>query len=418
MQMMWNSIKKISHDLLIFIKWIALACLVGTVVGGIGTLFSYCVEKATQYRTANGWLVWLLPVGGLAIVFCYQIAKMSHDKGTNRVLESVRSREQLSGKMAPLIFVSTVITHLFGGSAGREGAALQLGGSLGYQIGKWMYLDEKDLRIITMCGMSAGFAALFRTPLTAAVFSMEVISVGVMYYAALVPCVIAGLIGYSISGFFGMPAPFYPIQGIPNLHFVPVLQVLLLSILCAGLSILFCMALHQSGKLYKKYLKNKYLRIVVGGILVIALTYMFRTTDYLGVGMNIIQTAMTGSSKPEAFVLKMLFTVITLGAGYKGGEIVPAFFVGATFGNAVGGLIGLNPTFGAAVGLMAVFCGVTNCPMTAFFISVELFGINGAFYYLLAAAVSYMLSGYYGLYSKQKIVYSKFKPQFIDKFSK
>jgi H+/Cl- antiporter ClcA len=367
---------------------------------------------------SNSWFVWLLPVGGVVIVFCYKICRMADDKGTNMILESVRSTEQLSGKMAPLIFVSTIVTHLVGGSAGREGAALQLGGSLGYQIGKWVHLDQKDLRIITMCGMSAGFSALFRTPLTAAVFSMEVVSVGVMYYSALVPCVLAALIGYVISGYFGMAAPSYAIAGVPALSIVPVLQVLLLAVLCAGLSILFCIALHKSAKLYRKYLQNQYLRIVVGGALIVILTCLLRTTDYLGAGMNVIQKAMTAPARPEAFVLKMLFTAITLGAGYKGGEIVPAFFVGATFGNVVGGLIGLNSSFGAAVGLMAVFCGVTNCPMTAFFVSIELFGVKGALYFLIAAAVSYMLSGYYGLYSKQKIMYSKFKPQFIDKFSK
>ena len=411
-------LKKITHNLTRFMKWIVLSCIVGCIVGGIGTLFSFGVQLATQCRTANSWLVWLLPVGGVVIVFCYKVLKMADDKGTNTILESIRSQEHLSVKMAPLIFVSTIITHLFGGSAGREGAALQLGGSLGYQIGKWFHLDEKDLRIITMCGMSAGFSALFRTPLTAAVFSMEVVSVGVMYYSALVPCVLAAIIGYSISGCFGMAAPTYVILGIPSLSILPVLQVILLAALCACISALFCIALHKSGAIYQKYIKNQYLRIVVGGVLVIALAYLFRTTDYLGAGMNIIQDAMTVHTRPEAFLLKVIFTVITLGAGFKGGEIVPAFFVGATFGNTVGGLLGLNPSLGGAIGLMAVFCGVVNCPITAFIISLELFGMEGASYFLIAAAVSYMLSGYYGLYSNQKILYSKFRPQFIDKFSK
>jgi H+/Cl- antiporter ClcA len=343
---------------------------------------------------------------------------MAGNKGTNLVIESVRSDEELSGKMPPLIFISTVITHLFGGSAGREGAALQLGGSMGFQIGKWFHLDEKDLRTITMCGMSAGFAALFRTPLTAAVFSMEVIRVGVMYYSALVPSTLAAIIGYAISGYFGVASPVYALKSVPDLNVIPVLQVLLLAVLCAALSILFCIVLHKTPKIYKKYIDNQYIRIAVGGGLIIGLAYLFRTTDYLGAGADIIRNAVTGQARPEAFVLKMIFTAVTLGAGYKGGEIVPSLFVGATFGNVIGGLIGLSPAFGGAVGLMAVFCGVTNCPITAFLLSLEMFGPSGALYYFIAAAVSYMLSGYYGLYNKQKIMYSKFKPQFIDKFSK
>lgn len=411
-------LRKILHNIVRFIKWIILSCIVGCVVGGIGTLFSYSVEMATRYRTANPWMVWFLPAGGLLIVFCYKHSKMAENKGTDTILESIRSQEYVSGKMAPLIFISTIITHLFGGSAGREGAALQLGGSIGFQIGRVLDLDENDLRIITMCGMSAGFSALFRTPLAATVFAMEVVSVGVMYYSALVPCVIASIIGYSISGYFGMPAPYYNISGIPSLNILPVFQVIILAALCAGLSALFCIALHRSGAIYRKYIKNQYIRIAVGGILMIALTCLFHTTDYLGAGMNIIRDAMTINTRPEAFLLKIIFTVVTLGAGYKGGEIVPAFFVGATFGNTIGGLIGLNPSLGGAIGLMAVFCGVVNCPVTSFVISIELFGMKGALYFLIAAAVSYMLSGYYGLYSNQKIVYSKFRPHYIDKFSK
>lgn len=365
----------------------------------------------------NPWIFWFLPVGGILIVFFYSISNMLDDKGTNLLFLSVRSDEKPSIKTAPLIFVATTLTHLFGGSSGREGAALQLGGSIACGIGQKLKLDDKDLNLVIMCGMSAGFSALFRTPLTAALFSIEVISIGVMHYSALVPCALASIIGYSISGFFKVSAPFFKITGIPVLDILPVIKVIFLASICALVSILFCHAMHVCNKSYKKYIKNPYLRIVAGGFIVIVLTLIVGSNDYLGAGMDIIENAINGDASTWAWLLKIIFTALTLGAGFKGGEIVPAFFVGATLGNIVSGLIGLNPSFGAAIGLIALFCGVTNCPITAFILGIEIFGAHGALFFMVASAVSYMLSGYYGLYSEQKIVYSKLKPEFIDKRS-
>lgn len=396
-----------------FLKWIFLSCITGLVVGGVGTGFYFAMKAVTQFRGANRWIVWLLPFAGVLIVFLYRVCGVKKPQGTNLVLLAVRSPEPVPFKMAPLIFISTLLTHLFGGSAGREGAALQFGGSLGFQIGTLFRLDEKDLHIITMCGMSAAFSALFGTPAAAAVFSMEVVSVGIMYYAALVPCVTASLIAAGVARCFGAAPEQFKISGVPAAGITPFLLVALLSMLCAGVSVLFCYLLHNSGKLYGKYLSNPYLRAAAGGALVVLLSLLCATQDYLGAGMDTIRASLNGSARPEAFLLKMIFTALTLGAGFKGGEIVPSFFVGASFGCFAGGLIGLNPSFGAAVGLLAVFCGVTNCPMTTFIISVELFGVQGAAFYLLAVAVSYMLSGYTGLYSRQKIMYSKYRPEFI-----
>lgn len=357
-----------------------------------------------------------MPVGGLLILWLYKMGGMDQDRGTNLMLVAVRSNERLTIKTAPMIFLGTVITHLLGGSAGREGAALQMGGSISAKIGRWLGLDEKDERTITMCGMSAAFAALFGTPIAAAVFAMEVISVGVMYYAAIVPCVISAIVGFSVACALGVPTPSFFLQGIPTLSFVDAGRVVLLAILCAGLSILFCLVLHKVMALYHKYFPKAQLRIVVGGLILIGCTYLVGNFDYNGLGSAVIQQAVNeGQALPEAFILKILFTAITLGAGFKGGEIVPAFFTGATFGNVVGGFLGLNPSFGAGIGMISVFCGVTNCPITSFLVSVELFGTAGFLFFALACAVSYMLSGYYGLYSEQKILYSKVKPEFIDK---
>jgi H+/Cl- antiporter ClcA len=317
--------------------------------------------------------------------------------------------------MAPLIFISTLITHLFGGSAGREGAALQMGGSIGNTLGKLFRFDEKDKHVMIMCGMSAAFSALFGTPMAAAIFSMEMISVGIMYYIALVPCVISSLVAHGIASYFGITNELFLIDEIPAFGILSSIKVSILAILCALVSILFCVVLHQSEALYKRFFKNPYLRAVVGGVLVVLLTLLVGNQNYNGTGITIINQCINGTVRPEAFLLKILFTALTLGAGYKGGEIVPSFFTGAAFGCLFGNLLGFSPTLCAAVGMTSVFCGVTNCPITSLLISFELFGYDGMPYFLLSVAFSYMLSGYFGLYRSQKIIYSKYKTNYINK---
>lgn len=397
------------------IRWVIFAILSGLIVGGIGTLFYFGMYLVTLTRTKNPWLIFLLPVSGLVIVGCYRLLHDEKDTGTNLVLSAIHSDEELPLRMAPLIFLSTLITHLFGGSAGREGAALQLGGSIGNGLGKLFRFDDKDKHIMIMCGMSAAFSALFGTPMAAAVFSMEVVSVGVMYYAALVPCVISSLVASMVARYFGVSQELFLIEKIPTFRFLPAVKISVLAILCAGVSILFCIMLHSSDHLYKRFFKNAYIRIFVGGCLVIALTLLVGDQTYNGAGMNMIEQYMQGQVPPEAFILKMLFTAVTLGAGFKGGEIVPSFFTGAAFGCLFGNILGFSPSLCTAVGMTAVFCGVTNCPITALLISFELFGYDAMPYFLLAVAFSYMLSGYYGLYSSQKIIYSKYKTNYINR---
>ncbi len=400
--------------LLAFLKWVLFAFVVGVAVGLVGTLFHYGIEWATELRNNFPWLLWLLPVGGLIIVLVYKLCGMENDRGTNLVLLSVRSNEHLPARTAPLIFFSTCLTHLLGGSAGREGAALQLGGSLSALIGRLLRVNDKDSRLFTMCGMSAAFAALFGTPVAAVVFSMEVISVGAMYYVALIPCAIAAVVGYGVSLWLHVPPTHFAMEAVPELSVVPLLQVLVLAALCGAVSMLFCISIHTAGKLYKKASSSAYLRAAVGGVLVVALTFLVQTRDYNGAGMDVVARALDGQARPEAWLLKILFTALTLAAGFKGGEIVPAFFVGATFGCTVGGLLGLPPAFAAGIGLIAMFCGVTNCPLASLLLSVELFGADGLLYFVVAVAASYMLSGYYSLYSAQKILYSKIHPEFVD----
>lgn len=406
----------ICKNLMIFSRWVIAAILTGCFIGSVASLFSLSLKYVTDYRMIHNWTLWLLPVAGLLIVLIYRSCDIKKPRGTNLVIEAVRTSEELPARMAPLIFISTLLTHLFGGSAGREGAVLQIGGSLGNVLGKYLHLDdEKSKTIMIMCGMSAAFSALFGTPVTATVFAMELISVGVMYYAALVPCAMSAVVALEVAHKFGIAPTVYKVVGIPEIGLVNIARVLLLSLMCAGLSVLFCFCLHKAEAIYTTYIPNQYLRVAVGGALVIFLTMLFQTRDYLGAGGDVILRSFQGEANPGAFALKILFTAVTLGAGFKGGEIVPSFFVGATFGCFFGGLIGLHPSFGAALGLAALFCGVTNCPVTTLMLAFELFGFTGSLYFLLAVAVSYMLSGYYSLYSSQKIVYAKTKPIFINR---
>ncbi len=399
------------------IKWVIFALITGLVVGSIATMFHFSITIATMVREKTPWVIFLLPIGGLIIVRCYRMVKDEKELSTNSVLSAIHSNEKLPLKMAPLIFVSTVITHLFGGSAGREGAALQLGGSIGNGLGALFHFDDDDKHIMIMCGMSAAFAALFGTPMAAAIFSMEVISVGIMQYSALVPCVIASLSAFSVAQAFGVGQELFLVSQVPNFTIFSATKITILAVLCAVLSIAFCVLLHQTEHLYKKLFKNQYLRVVVGGCLIIVLTLLVGDQTYNGTGMHVIEEAMEGHVVPYAFLLKMLFTAITIGAGYKGGEIVPSFFIGATFGCLFGNILGFAPDLCAAVGMTSLFCGVTNCPVTSLLISFELFGYDGMPYYLLAVAFSYMLSGYYGLYSSQRIMYSKYRTQFINRQS-
>ena len=395
-----------------FCKWVLIAFLTGAVGGLIGSAFDKSVELVTGLNTRNSWLLYLLPVGGVVIVLLYQISKIPDETGTNHVIDSIRSDKGVPLLLAPLIFISTVITHLFGGSAGREGAALQLGGSIGSQVGKILHLDEKDMHLVIMCGMSGVFASLFGTPLTATLFAMEVISVGVIYYSGIVPCIVSSLTAYGVSILFGISPIRFNLKTVPGLSVENILRVAGLAALCAVVSILFCLAMKGTEKFLKKFFKNQYLRIIAGGAAIILLTLLVGTRDYNGIGISVIDGAILDGA--EAFLLKIVFTAVTIGAGFKGGEIVPTLFIGSTFGCVAGGLLGLDSGFAAAVGLVALFCGVVNCPIASFILSIELFGAQGMVLFAVACAVSYMLSGYYGLYSSQKIMYSKLKAEFIN----
>ena len=396
-------------------QWLLLSGLTGVACGLTGAAFAWCITYATATRAAHPWLLFCMPIAGLLIVASYRAAGMGNDSGTNQIIASVRGAERPPLRLAPLIFLGSVLTHLTGGSAGREGAALQIGGSISAGIGRLLRLGEENINTIIQCGMAGLFSALFGTPITATVFSLEVVDVGHLQYAALFPCLLSSLVGSAIPRALGLPAESYRLRGLPGLSPSALLQCGVLAALAALVSIAFCVLMHKTGHLYKKYIPNQYLRSLAGAALVIILTIAEGSGDYNGAGGGIIELALEGEVHvPWAFLLKMLFTALTLGAGFRGGEIVPTLFIGSTFGCAAGPLLGLDPAFGAAISMIALFCGVVNCPMASIFLAIELFGGEGLLFFALACALSFLLSGNYSLYSSQKLVFSKVERKVID----
>ncbi|MDY3867533.1 MAG: chloride channel protein [Dysosmobacter sp.] len=395
-----------------FIKWTAAAAVIGAACGLVGTLFHFGVHEVTAFRGTHPWVLYLLPLAGLVIVGFYKLTG-TDGLGTDDIIDAVHQGKLLPILLLPAIFFGTILTHLCGGSAGREGAALQMGGTIGQYLGRHFQLDDRDLRVATLAGMAAFFSALFGTPLAATVFAIMVISIGVIYHVALYPSLLAALVAYGVSIHLGVEPTRFAVS-VPEQTVGMFVRVALLGVLCALVSILFCQVMHGAGHLMKR-IRNPWLRVVCGGAAIIVLTLIFGT-DYNGAGMEIVTAAVEQGTVavPWAFLLKLIFTAITLAAGFKGGEVVPSFFVGATFGCTAAPLLGLPAGFGAAVGLAAVFCGVTNCPLASTLLAVELFGAEGLLYFALACCLSYMLSGYQGLYSSQTILYSKLKAQFIN----
>ncbi|MBQ3023416.1 MAG: chloride channel protein [Clostridia bacterium] len=396
-----------------FLKWIFIATVVGIIGGIVGSVFHKCLDYVTDLRMNNSYITYFMPLGVLVIVAMYNTFCNKGTLDTNLIITSVRKEEEIPFIIVPFIFLGTVITQLFGGSAGREGAALQLGGGIGYNLGKIFKLNKNDIHIITMAGMSSVFSALFGTPVTAAIFSLEVISVGAFNFTGLLPCLLASVTAYCISTLFGISGESVAIK-IEPISTVMILKVILLAICCALISILFCVTIKKWGCFMKRYFKNPYLRGIVGASLVVLLTVASGTFDYNGAGMNIVERALSGETGAYDFIMKIIFTAITIAAGFKGGEIVPAFFVGATFGCVIGPILGIGSGFAAAIGMVAVFCGVVNCPISSIILSVEMFGADGLALFGIACAVSYILSGHSGLYKSQNILYSKITADIVN----
>ena len=394
-----------------FVKWTFFSLIIGALGGGVGALFSHLISYVTQVRMANDWLLYLLPLGGVVIAFLYHILKVEH-QGTNQVFEAVRSEKQVPFSLAPAITLGAGITHLLGGSAGKEGAALQLGGSIASVVGKAFKTDEKDRHILTVSGMAAVFAAVFGTPMGAAVFAVEVVSVGYVSLSALYPSFASALVAYLVAVKLGVHPERFNVDVIPEVSAEYLMKVLALAVVVALVSIVFCLAMKHSHEAFEKYIRNPYIRALVGGVAIIVLTLIIGNRDYNGSGMHIIEGVFHGEEVSKwAFLLKIVFTAITIGSGFKGGEIVPTLFIGATLGYTMADAVGMPVAFCAAIGMVALFASVTNCPIATVFLAVELFGAEGLLYYALSIFVAFVLSGYFSLYTGQKIVFSKIKEE-------
>ena len=410
-----HSLQAAKRPARVLVLWLVLAAAVGLVCGGVGTAFHLSVEAVTELRGEHGWILWLLPLAGLVIVALYKGTRCE-GMGTNNVIRAVQSGEAVSPLLVPAIFLGTVLTHLCGGSAGREGAALQMGGSIGYNVGRLFRLSDHDRRTATVCGMAAFFSALFGTPLAATLFAMMVEDVGLTFSVAFVPGFLAALVAYGVSLACGISPTRFALADAPALTADAVLKVMVLGAACAVVSRLFCGLLHFTEHELPKRLPNPWVRAAVGGMAVVALSYLMGVGRYNGAGMGIIAAAVEqGEALPWDFLCKALLTAVTLASGFKGGEVVPSFYIGATFGCAVGPLLGLPAGFSAAVGLVAVFCGATNTLIPSILMAYELFQGEGLELVALGCGVCYMLSGYHGLYSSQTFVTEKWASEYHEK---
>lgn len=391
------------------LRWAAVSLLTGTVCGLLGTAFHWAIDWVTEYRSGHMLMIWLLPIAGAVTLLLYRLCRISFDAGTNLIITSVTTNEHIPVLLAPLITAGTLLSHLFGASVGREGAALQLGGSVGHNMGELLGFDEDDVRVLSMCGMAACFSAMFGTPVSAAVFVLEVICVGTFQCAALLPCVVSSCTAGWISRALGAKPMGYALPEMPAMDIGTVLSTTVLAVLVAALGIVLCIALHKAAEVGAKLVGSPYLRIVLGGLIMAALVSIFKLTDYAGAGAHMIERAIGGETEPWAFALKLVLTALCVGAGFRGGEIVPTLFIGATFGCTVGPLLGLGPEFAAAIAMTALFCSVVNCPIATIFLAAEMFGTTDLMLFALAIAVAFVMSGYFGLYNSQRFQFSKVK---------
>ncbi len=403
------------------IRWTALLVPMAGSVGTLCAIFLWSLDVATHARFDHPWLLFLLPVAGAAVGWLYHRFGRSVEGGNNLIVEQIH--EPGGGvplRMAPLIFLGTVVTHLFGGSAGREGTAVQLGGSLASAVAAYFKLDAPSVRILLMAGIAAGFGAVFGTPLAGAVFALEVLAVGRVEYAALIPCLVAALVGDWTCHAWGIHHPVYPVHTLLD-RSGPLLAEpwLLAKAAVAGVAfglagLVFAEANHALGGWLKRWIPYGPARPAVGGIAVIALVYLFGTRAYLGLG---VWSAIPGdptilgffapSVDPWSWALKMLFTVVTLSAGFKGGEVTPLFFIGAALGNALAGLLHAPIDLFAALGFVAVFAGAANTPLASTIMGIELFGGAYAVPIAVACLVAYICSGHNGIYLSQRVAIPK-----------
>ena len=390
-----------------FCKWGLLGLLMGVLGGLIGAGFHHALHFVTHVRSEHTWLIFLLPLGGLLTVGLYRLLKLQNNKGTNEIIDATLDGHPVSPAVFPGIFLATATTHLFGGSAGREGAALQLGGSTASMLAKLFRLDQEERKVMVMSGMAAVFAGLFGTPLTAALFCMEFESVGTVFSPALLPCFLSAFVASRVSLLFGVHAEGILLETALTMDLATLGKVALLAVAVSVLGIAMCAFFHKAEHFAHHHLPNPFVRVALGGAVVMVLTLMVGDHRFNGAGMDMALAAVEGRTDWYNFLLKMLFTAVTLAAGFKGGEIVPTFCVGATFGCLLGGLLGLDAGICGALGLIGLFCCATNSPIASIVLSIEMFGSSNLYLFALVCVICFVLSGNSGLYASQIIQFNK-----------
>lgn len=402
-----HSFSKAKTYLIIFLKWGLFGLLMGVWGGLLGAGFHHALHFVTHLRSEHTWLIFLLPAGGLLSVGIYTLFHQRSNRGTNAVIDAVLTGGDVSAYISPTIFLSTAITHLFGGSAGREGAALQIGASTATLISRGLRLGSRDRRVLIMSGMSAVFAGLFGTPLTATLFCMEFVSVGTLFSPALLPCYISAFTASKVSGLLGVHPEGLLLEAVTAVTLGNVWRFLILAILVSLVGILMCWLFHKAEHLAQHHIPNAWIRIAVGGAVIMVMTLLVGDHRYNGAGMDMALGAVEGHANWFDFLLKMIFTAVTLAAGFKGGEIVPTFCIGATFGCIVGSLLGLDAGLCGALGLVGLFCCATNSPFASIILSIEMFGGANMHLFALVCVICFVLSGRSSLYSSQMQLFQK-----------
>lgn len=401
--------QKYKTFIVILFKWIVWGGVIGVIIGSITAFLLTTNDFLGDVREANFWLIFFLPLGGIAIGYIYMKYGMSSGndaaKGNNLIIDGIHGKAKVLRRMGPIVYLGTFLTVFFGGSTGREGAAIQMGGSIAETINQYFNVNKFDTRILLMSGISAGFGAAFGTPITGAIFGMEMVALGKMKYEALVPCLVASFTGHYVSTVaWGVVHEELVIKTVPEFSVILFLKVILVAVIFSFTSVLYCQLRHGIQKVSEKYLKkNHMLRAFIGGIIIVALTLIVGSQDYNGRSIDMLEKSFSENVPYFAFLAKLIFTAITLGTGFVGGEAIPLFIMGATLGNTLSHIIDLPMSFLAALGMIAVFCGGANTPIAAFLLGAELFKGEGIEYFFVACVVSYVFSGHHGLWPSQTI---------------
>lgn len=400
------------------LKWIAIASIIGVCIGTASAGFLQSLNWATDFREDNIWLITLLPIGGFFIGLLYYYFGKEVEPGNNLLIDTIHEpRQIIPFRMTPFVYLGTIVTHFFGGSAGREGTALQMAGSIADQFSKPFKLSKSDRKILIIAAVAGGFGSVFGTPLAGAIFAIEFFLIGRIRYNALFPAFVTAIIADIVTKLWQTPHTHYHINTIPNISFLNLFYAILAGIFFGLCASMFSKIMHKATALFKSKIAYPPLRPFVGGVIVVGAIWLIGTTKYIGLGIPTIVESFDQQLPAYDFAIKMILTIITLSAGFKGGEVTPLFFIGATLGNALSLFIPLPTGLLAGMGFVAVFAGATNTPIACSIMAIELFGVECGIYVSIACVVSYLLSGHNSIYGRQVIGEAK-QQRFINQEGK